>query len=78
VTLRLHLVISEPMTDSLTTPEEIDALRRMTSAEKLRQIAAIHIQARQWKRAALKKQHPAWTPEQTERRLREIFLYGTG
>ena len=62
----------------MTTPEEIDALRKMTPAEKLRQVAAIHIQARQWKRAALKMQHPTWTPEQIERRLREIFLYGTG
>lgn len=58
--------------------EEIKAFRCMKPADKLEQIASIHIQARKWKHAALKKQHPDWTDEQIEQRVKEIFLYGTG
>ena len=60
------------------TPEEIAPFRRMTLADKLRLIAEIHMQARAWKRAAFKAQHPDWTPEQIDQRVKEVFLYGTG
>ena len=60
------------------TPEEIAPFRNMTPADKLRQIAAIHTQTRIWKQAAFKAQHPEWTPEQVDQRVKEVFLYGTG
>jgi len=59
------------------TSEETAPFRNMTPADKLRQIAAIHMQARAWKRAAFKAQHPDWPPEKVEQRVREVFLYGT-
>ena len=61
-----------------TMSERTESVPKMTPPEKLRQIAAIHMQARAWKRAALRAQHPDWSSEQVERRTRELFLYGTG
>ena len=57
---------------------ERNAFRSMTKADKLRLIASIHVQAREWKRSALRTQHPDWTPDQIERRTRELFFRGTG
>ena len=62
----------------MTTREEIEIFRRMQPADKLRLIAAIHMQAREWKRAAFRAQRPDWTDEKIVRRVKEIFLYGTG
>jgi hypothetical protein len=50
----------------------------MTPAERLRLAGTIHMQARAWKAAAFKAQHPDWTPEQIDQRVKEVFLYGTG
>jgi len=50
----------------------------MTPADKLRLIGSIHMQARAWKRAAFKAQHPNWTVEQLDQHVKEVFLYGTG
>jgi hypothetical protein len=60
------------------TAEEIATFRNMTPADKLRRIASIHMQARAWKRAAFKTQHPDWTAERVNQRVKEVFLYGTG
>jgi len=60
------------------TPEEIAPFRNMTPADKLRLIASIHMQARAWKRAAFKTQHPDWSPAEIDQRVKEVFLYGTG
>lgn len=60
------------------TAEEIETFRKMLPADKLRLIASIHLQAREWKRAAFKTQRPNWTPEQIDERVKEVFLYGTG
>ena len=57
---------------------ERQAFRRMAPGDKLRLIAGMHTQARAWKRAALKTQHPDWSPEQLDRRVKEVFFYGTG
>ena len=62
----------------MKTAEEIAPFRNMTPADKLHLIASIHMQAREWKRAAFKAQHPNWTPERIDQRVKEVFLYGTG
>lgn len=62
----------------MLSQEEINAFRRMTPAEKLRLIAEMHFQAREMKRAAFRTFHPEWSEEEIERRVREVFLYGTG
>jgi hypothetical protein len=49
----------------------------MTPARKLALIAEIHLQARTWKRAALKTLHPEWTEERVNAKVREVFLYGS-
>jgi hypothetical protein len=60
------------------TSEEIAPFRNMLPAEKLRLIASIHMQARAWKAAAFKTQHPDWSRGQIDQRVKEVFLYGTG
>ncbi len=50
----------------------------MAPADKLNLVAQMHMQAREWKMAALRVQHRDWTDEQVDKRVREIFLYGTG
>lgn len=57
--------------------EERHIFQNMSPADKLGLIAQMHMQARQWKRAALKAQHPDWSPEQVDRRVYEVFLYGS-
>jgi len=57
---------------------EREIFRAMTPADKLSVITQMHMQAREWKRAALRAQHRDWTAEQIDHRVREIFLYGTG
>ncbi len=63
---------------SKRSAEEIAPFRKMTPADRLGLAGAMHMQAREWKRAAFKAQHPEWTPEQIEQRVREVFLYGAG
>jgi hypothetical protein len=59
------------------TNEEIAAFRNMSPADKFRLICEMHMQARKWKRAAIQSLHPDWTSEQIDKRVKEIFLYGT-
>jgi len=61
----------------MTPPADIEAFRRMDPVQKLSLIGTMHLQAREWKRAALRATHPDWSPQQVEERLREIFLHGT-
>ena len=60
------------------TDTEREIFRRMAPADKLNLVAQMHMQAREWKMAALRVQHRDWTDEQVDKRVREIFLYGTG
>ena len=48
----------------------------MTPADKFHLISEMHMQAREWKRAAFKAQHSDWTDDQIDQRVREVFLYG--
>jgi hypothetical protein len=59
------------------TPEYIAAIRRMSGADKIKAAGALYQSARRIKAAALRQFHPDWTEEQIERKVKEIFLYGT-
>ncbi len=61
--------------DSEFTPEYVAALRRMTGEQKLRAAFALYWSARNIKAAALRDQHPDWTDEQIQQRVKEIFLH---
>jgi hypothetical protein len=57
------------------SPEYIATLRRMSGAEKLRTAFGLYWSARRVKAARLRQQHPAWTEEQVQQRVKEIFLH---
>ncbi len=61
--------------DSDYTPEYVAVLRRMSGQEKLRAAAALYWGARRLKATRLRQQHPDWTEEQIQQRVKEIFLY---
>ena len=58
------------------TPEEIRILRALTPAQKLRSAERLYWTARALKAAWLRQQHPDWSEEEVQRKVREIFLYG--
>ncbi len=49
--------------------------KRMTCAEKYRQLLELRAFAWNLKKTALKADHSLWTDEQIEKKVREIFLY---
>ena len=57
------------------TPEYIATLRRMTGAQKLRTAFQMYWSARRLKAARLRQQHPDWTEEEVQQRVKEIFMY---
>ncbi len=57
------------------TPEYIAILRRMTGAQKLRTAFQLYWGARKLKAARLRQQHPGWTEEQVQQRVKEIFMH---
>ncbi|OYW75053.1 MAG: hypothetical protein B7Z37_15030 [Verrucomicrobia bacterium 12-59-8] len=60
---------------SILTPEYIATLRRMTGAQKLRTAFQLYWSARRLKAARLRQQHPDWSEEQVQQRVKEIFMY---
>ncbi|HEV7405987.1 MAG TPA: hypothetical protein VGO11_23780 [Chthoniobacteraceae bacterium] len=63
------------MGDSLH-PEQIKALRRLTSDQRL-SIGMQFIRAgRRFKRAALRKQHPDWSDIEVAEEMRRLTLHG--
>lgn len=58
------------------TPEYIATLRRMTGAQKLRTAFQLYWGARKVKAARLRQQHPEWSEEQVQQRVKEIFMHG--
>ena len=61
----------------MTPAADIQAFKRMSYAEKWRVITEMNLQAREWKRAALRQLHPDWTEQQIDQKVRELFLYGS-
>ena len=61
----------------MITDTERDIFQRMAPADKLYLASQLHMQARAWKKAALRSHHKDWTVEQVDQRVREVFLYAT-
>ena len=55
------------------SPEEIRILRAMTPEQKLRAAERIYWTARSLKAAWLRAQHPDWSEDQVQHKVREIF-----
>jgi hypothetical protein len=55
-------------------PEQIRAYRRMTPAEKLGVAFQLYRAARELKAAGLRMQHPDWSEEAVQVKVREVFL----
>jgi len=57
------------------TPEYIETLRRMGGRQKLKAAFQLYWGARKLKAARLRQEHPEWSEEQVQARVREIFMY---
>jgi hypothetical protein len=57
------------------TPEYIETLRRMSGQQKLKTAFQLYWGARRLKAARLRQEHPDWSEEQMQARVREIFMY---
>ncbi len=57
------------------TPEYIATLRRMTGAQKLRTAFGLYWSARKLKAARLREQHPEWSEDRVQQRVKEIFKH---
>ena len=56
-------------------PEQVRILQAMEPEKKLKVAQMLYYSAKEMKTAGLKVQHPDWTEEKIEERVREIFLY---
>lgn len=63
------------MMEEPISAEYEETLRRLSGAQKLRTTAALYWAARRLKAARLRMQHPDWTEEQIEQRVKEIFMH---
>ncbi len=52
---------------------ELARLKGMTASEKVAVMHSLWHQAWVFKAAGIRAQHPDWTPEQVEKRVRELF-----
>lgn len=57
------------------TPEYLANLRRMTGEQKWRTAFGLYWSARKLKAAGVRDQHPDWTEEQVQQRVKDIFLH---
>ena len=63
--------------DEPLTPEQVEAYRRMSPAEKLETVNQLYWAERRSKVAAVREQHPGWSEEQVEDEVRRIYLEAT-
>lgn len=57
------------------TPEYVATLQKLTGQQKLQTAFQLYWGARKLKAAALRQQHPDWSEEQVEQKVKEIFLH---
>ncbi|MDB6108513.1 MAG: hypothetical protein JWR69_263 [Pedosphaera sp.] len=60
--------------DEQTSPEQFEALRRMTPQQRLAIAEQLYWSAREMKAAGLRAQHTDWSEEQVAREVTRIFL----
>ena len=56
-------------------PEQKKLYQEMTPEKKLQVALGLYYSARKLKAAGLKMQHPDWSTDKINRKVREIFLY---
>ena len=56
-------------------PEQKKSYQTMTPEKKLQVAMDLYYSAREIKAAGLKRQHPEWSSEKIDQKVREIFLY---
>ncbi|MBM3833275.1 MAG: hypothetical protein FJ403_08380 [Verrucomicrobia bacterium] len=61
--------------DEQTTPEQYEALRRMSPGRRLALAEQLYRTARRLKTAWVCAQHPDWTDDQVRREVTRIFLH---
>ena len=56
-------------------PEQKKSYQAMTPEKKLQLALDLYYSAKELKFAGLKRQHPEWSMEKINQKVREIFLY---
>jgi len=62
------------LADEQASPEQIEALRRMTPEQRWQAAHRLYWTMRRHKAAFLRSQHPEWPEERIEQEVRRIFL----
>ena len=57
------------------TPEQIRIFQAMPPARRLGLAAEFYFASRALKAQALRAQHPGWSKEEIDKRVKELFLY---
>ena len=63
--------------DEQASPEQIEALRRMTPQQRWQTARRLYWKMRRHKAAFLQSEHPDWSLEQVEAEVRRIFLHAS-
>ena len=63
------------LADEQASPEQIQAWRAMTGAQRLRLAERLYWSARKLKAAGLRHQHPDWPEERVNEEVRRIFRH---
>ena len=63
------------LADEQASPEQIQAWRAMTGAQRLRLAERLYWSARKLKAAGLRHQHPDWPDELVNEEVRRIFRH---
>ena len=64
-----------PLLDFQMHPEQKKSYQAMTPEKKLQLALDLYYSAKKMKAAGLKQQHPEWSTEKINQKVREIFLY---
>ena len=57
------------------TPEYVAALRSTSGQQKWKTASALYWGARNLKAAALRQQHPDWTEDEIQEKVKQIFMH---
>jgi phage gpG-like protein len=63
------------LVDEQTCPQQIDALRRMTTQQRWDAARQLYWTMRRHKAAFMQSQHPEWSKERVLAEVRQIFLH---
>ncbi len=65
----------QSMHDEGMHPVQKEIYRSMTPEQKYKIGMSIYWTVRKWKAAGIRMQHPDWSEEQVQAKVKEIFLY---